>query len=82
MTPELNELKRRFDALEQEFYRNNFSALQDFPKKSRFNTALRVPVFATAPTKCELGELYANSGTGKLYVCSATDTWTVVGTQS
>ena len=75
-------LKQQVESLQAEFYRGNFSSSQDFYKKVRTNTALRVPVYATAPAKCEVGELYVNSGTGKLYVASAANTWSLVGTQS
>jgi len=79
---EIEQLKKDIQALYDEFYRNNFSSSQDFQKYSRFNTRLKVPTLGTAPTTCEIGELYVNSGNGKLYVCSAANTWTIVGTQS
>jgi len=79
---QLNSLKQDLESLTEEFYRNNFTSSQDFNKQSRFNTSLKVPTLATAPTTCEMGQVYVNSGNGKLYVCSATDTWTIVGTQS
>lgn len=79
---QLDTLRMELESLKAEFYRNNFTARQDFPKYSSFQTGLKVPTLASAPSKCEQGELYVNSGTGKLYVCSATDTWALVGTQS
>lgn len=79
---ELNQLRQRLEALEGDFYRNNFTTSQDFPKYSRFKTRLKVPTLASAPATCEIGEVYVNSGTGKLYVCSAVNTWTIAGTQS
>lgn len=75
-------LKQEVEALKAELYKGNFSGSQDFNKKVRMNTAFRVPVYGTAPAKCELGELYVNSGTGKAYVCSATNTWSLIGTQA
>lgn len=75
-------LKQQVEALQAELYRGNFSGSQDFNKKVRMNTALRLPVYASAPAKAEIGELYVNSGTGKLYVCSSANTWSLVGTQS
>lgn len=75
-------LKQQIEAMRSEFYLNNFSGSQDFNKKVRMNTTLRLPVYGTAPVKCEQGEVYVNSGTGKAYVCSAANTWTIVGTQS
>lgn len=87
MTPEelkkqIDQLRRDLEALNEEFYRNNFSSLQDFQKFSRFNTRLKVPTLASAPATCEIGELHVRSGTGKLYVCSSANTWSLVGTQS
>ncbi len=69
-------LKQQVEALQAELYRGNFSGSQDFNKKVRMNTAFRHPVYATAPAKCEQGESYVNSGTGKMYVCSSANTWT------
>lgn len=79
---ELEQLRRELDALKEAFYTNNFSSLQDFQKFSRFNTRLKVPTYASAPTICEIGEVYVNSGTGKAYVCSSANTWSLIGTQS
>jgi len=73
---QINMLTQRLESLESEYHRNNFEGSQDFNKVSRFNTTLKVPVKATAPAVCEQGEVYVNSGDGKLYVCSAADTWT------
>lgn len=75
-------LQKQIDALRSEVYSNNFKTSQDFQKYSRFNTRLRIPTLSAAPSTCEQGELYVNSGTGKLYVCSAANTWSLVGTQS
>jgi hypothetical protein len=75
-------MKQRLEALESSFHRNNFEGSQDFNKDSRFNTTIKVPVKATEPAVCQQGELYVNSASGKLYVCSAADTWVVAGTQS
>jgi hypothetical protein len=80
MNPELTKLRNDFDTLAQEFYRNNFSAVQDFIKYCRFNTRLKVPHYTADPATCEVGEIIEVSG--KLKVCSAANTWTIVGTQS
>ena len=85
MTPQelqqkIEQLQRDLTELNNEVYKTNFSAQQDFPKYSNFTTRLRVPVYTTRPLKCDVGEIISNGG--KLYVCSATDTWTVVGLQS
>lgn len=82
MPNEIQVLRQELESLKAEFYRNNFSASQDFAKTSRFNTRLKVPTYTSAPTTCEIGELYVNSGTGKLYVCSSANTWSLVGTQT
>ena len=80
-------LQQRIDKLEkdlfdlnQEVYLNNFSASQDFNKKSNFNTTLKVPHYASDPTTCEVGEIIEVGG--KLKVCSATNTWTICGLQT
>lgn len=79
---QINELKRQLEALSGEYYTNNFTASQDFNKYVRFNSRLRVPIFSSAPTTAEIGELYANSSNGKLYVCTSANTWTLVGSQT
>lgn len=76
------ELKRKLESLEAAFYNGNFTAVQDFNKYSKFNSRLRVPIYASAPTTAEIGELYANSTNGKLYVCTSANTWTLVGSQT
>lgn len=75
-------LKQQVESLQAELYRGNFIGSQDFTKYVRFNSRLRLPVYATPPSKCDLGEVYVNSGTGKAYVCSAANTWSLIGTQS
>lgn len=79
---QIDQLRKDLQALNDEFYANNFSALQDFNKYSRFKSRLRVPIYSTAPTKADIGELYANSTNGKLYVCTSANTWTLVGSQT
>lgn len=76
----IDELQRQIEALRSEFYLNNFATSQDFSKYSRFNTRIKLPTFSTDPATCEVGEVAVVGG--KLKVCSATDTWTIVGTQS
>jgi hypothetical protein len=68
------QLKKDLNDLNQEFYRTNFSGQQDFPKYSNFTTRLRVPVYATKPATCDIGEICSNGG--KLWHCSAANTWT------
>lgn len=73
---QLQMLRQEVESLKAELYRGNFTGSQDFTKKVRMNTAFRLPVYASAPSKCEQGEVYVNSVNGKLYVCSAANTWT------
>ena len=77
---EIKQLRQDLIAINEEFYRNNFSGRQDFFKYSDFRTMLKVPNYSTLPSTCQVGEVVESSG--KLRVCSATDTWTIVGTQS
>lgn len=77
---EIDKLKSDIKALNDEVYRNNFSAHQDFNKSSNFSTKLKIPSYSVAPTTCEVGEIIEVSGVMK--ICSATNTWTTVGTQT
>lgn len=78
----IEQLEKDLQALYDEYYRGNFSSSQDHQKYARFNTGIKVPTFTTAPTTCEVGQLHVISTTGKLYVCSSANTWSLVGTQS
>lgn len=73
---QIDDLKKQIQNLQEEYYRNNFTGSQDFNKYSRFNTRIKFPTLASSPTTCEIGEAYVNTGNGKLYVCSAANTWT------
>lgn len=77
---QIQQLRNEIEALKAEIYRNNFVGSQDFNKYVRFNSRLKVPYYATAPATCEVGEIIEVSG--KLRICSATDTWTICGLQS
>ncbi len=77
---QINKLSADLKALNDEVYRNNFSAHQDFNKKSNFTTSLVVPKYQSLPETCEQNEVVGVGG--KLYICSSQNTWTVVGTQS
>ena len=87
MTPQelqdqITALRKEVEELSTAFHKNNFTSSQVFNKDITFNTRLRVPIYSTAPTVAEVGDIMAISGV--LYICtnSATPTWTVVGTQS
>lgn len=77
---EIERLRKDLNDLIDEFYRNNFSAQQDFNKYSNFTTRLKIPHYATAPTTAEIGELIEVGG--KLYICSSANTFSLVGTQT
>lgn len=78
---EIDLIKKDLKALKGAFYKNNTPSNQDFVKSSRFTNRVRLPIYATAPTTCAIGEVYVNSGSGKLYVCSSANTWSLVGGQ-
>jgi hypothetical protein len=73
-------LRKQLEQLSTEVYKNNFSTRQDFNKASAFNTKLKVPSYTSVPAKCEVGEIIENNG--KLLICSTTDTWQIIGTQT
>ena len=74
-------LQNQLNDLSGQFYRNNFTSSQSFNKACVFNDRLRVPVFNSAPTVSEVGDIACIGTT--LYICTvANATWTVVGTQS
>lgn len=77
---QITQLRAQLEALQAEVSRHNFSSSQDFQKYSRFNTRLKVPSYTTLPDTCEVGEVVESAG--KLRICSAANTWTIVGTQS
>jgi len=78
---QLQELRKQVDSLSQSFFKNNFSSSQSFTKDVTFQTRLRVPVYTSAPSICEVGDLICIAGV--LYICTvANTTFTVVGTQT
>jgi len=77
---QINQLKQQLESLQGDYFKGNFSSSQDINKYTRFNSRLRVPVLSATPATCEVGELCSVSG--KLRICSATNTWAIVGTQS
>lgn len=77
---QVKELQDKLNSLQGDYYANNFSGSQDFNKYSRFNTRLKIPHVSTLPASCEVGEILESSG--KAYICSSTNTWAVIGTQS
>lgn len=76
---QLLKVQNDLSVLAQNYYKGNFSSYQDFSKACNFTTTLTIPRYDTLPS-CEVGQICENSG--KLMICSATDTWTIVGTQT
>lgn len=76
----MKKLRREFDELAQRYYQNNFLSRQDFNKYCSFNTTLKVPHYSATPSTKNVGEIIEVGG--KLYISTAVDTWTIVGTQS
>lgn len=81
---ELEELVRKLQAtiddLSGAFYKNNFTSSQVFNKDSVFSTRLRVPIYSSAPSVSEVGDLISVGGV--LYICTiAGGTFTKVGSQ-
>lgn len=74
---QIDMLKQQLESLSAEVHLNNFVGGQDVNKYTRYNDRIRTPIYASAPSTCEVGELYTNTTDGKLYHCSAADTWTV-----
>jgi len=84
MPPEKNndieELKKQIIEINNKLSASNFSAYQEFSKSSNFSTRLKIPHYEVNPTTCETGEIIEVGG--KLKICSATNTWVIVGSQS
>lgn len=78
---QLNMLRQELESLKAEFYKNNFMGGQDFNKFVRLNDRVKLPTLTSAPATCEIGEVYVNGTTGKAYVCSAANTWSLIGAQ-
>lgn len=77
---QVTKLQSQLNELSGQFYRNNFTSSQTFNKDSVFTARLRVPVYSSAPSICEVGDLIAVAG--KLYICTvANTTFTLVGSQ-
>lgn len=76
-------LQSQVDDLSAQFYKNNFSSSQTFNKAVSFTDRLRVPVFDSAPSVGDVGDIFALAN-GDLYVCidASPVTFALVGTQS
>ena len=80
---QIQKMREDLDTLSQTFYKNNFTAHQDFNKSCNFSSKLKIPIYTTLPL-CEVGEIcaYSNAGTYKLMIATAANVWTVAGSQS
>lgn len=77
---QIDKLTKDLKDLTDEVYKNNFSSRQDFNKASNFTTRLKVPHYESLPATGEQGEIIEVGG--KLYICSSTNTYSLVGTQT
>lgn len=60
--------------LNEEYYRGVFTSQQDFSRAVSFLSRVKLPVYTTKPTTCDVGEICSNGG--KLWHCSSANTWT------
>ena len=79
-TQELEKLRKDLNDLIEEVYKNNFSAFQEFNKKSSFTGGLKIPHYDVIPLVGERGEVIEVDG--KAYICSSTNIFTLIGSQT
>lgn len=77
---EIQKLKRELASLTAMMHQNNFMGSQDFNKVCRFNSTLKVPRYSSAPATSEVGQIIEIGG--KLYISTAVNTFTLVGSQT
>lgn len=79
---EITRLKAELNSVRSEVYKNNFSSTQVFNKACIFNDRLKVPVFESAPTVGEVGDIICVAA--ELYICTSVSpvVFTLVGSQS
>jgi hypothetical protein len=77
---QVQRLQTELASLSQAYYKNNFTSTQVFNKASNFSSRLKVPHYDSLPATAEVGEIIEVSG--KLYICSSANTFSLVGTQS
>lgn len=89
MNPQIQELQAQVTKLKSDladlsgqFYKNNFTSSQSFNKDCVFNSRLRVPIFDSAPSVAEVGDLIAVAG--DLFICTSVGpvVFTLVGSQT
>jgi hypothetical protein len=77
---QIEKLRKDLNDLTDEVYNGNFTSQQDFKKDVRFSARVKLPNLTTLPSTCSVGEITVSGG--KAYVCSATNVWTVIGSQT
>jgi hypothetical protein len=86
MQAQIASLRSEIESINQLVSKNNFSSSQTFSKAVIFSTRMRVPVFSSAPSVGEVGDLIAVGGV--LYICTTAGNvaspavFSLVGTQS
>lgn len=80
MQEEIFKLQQQINDLTEKIDRDNFSKLQVNAKDVYFEKRVRLFNKSANLAVCQTGELSVVGG--KLYICSAANTWTVVGTQT
>jgi hypothetical protein len=83
---QIQKLFNKVGELEGLVNKNNFNSTQTFNKACIFSDRLRIPVFSSAPTTAEIGDVFSDTS-GKVYVCTTASVggagavWTLIGSQ-
>lgn len=77
---EVKKLRQDLKDLNDEIYANNFTSSQTFNKNIICNSVLKIPHYATAPTKADVGEIIEIAGVA--YICNSANSFTKIGTQT
>lgn len=80
MQEEIQKLQQQINELNERIDTDNFSKLKVEMKDVYFEKKVRLFNKSANLAVCQTGELSVVGG--KLYICSAANTWTVVGTQT
>ncbi len=68
------DLQQQINELKELITKGSFSSKDVFDKNVQFKGRIKLTPKASLPTTCEIGEI--TSYGGKLYHCSAANTWT------
>lgn len=77
---QLKVLSNEVYSLKDEFYKDRFTSKEIKTKEIIYKNILILEQKSATPSVCVVGSLCVVGG--KLYVCSASNTWAVVGSQS